>query len=215
MKYLTLGDLQIPLCFVSNVSWSKTSKTTTASDGRVRARGFGAVEVSLRLSLDVPTCSAWGLSASEWIDKLSNLPVERTTGAAQLQIGELTVYPSVLFAISSINTTESSDASSTAASLIECDITLSGVATTKAVSRNEQLAKADAQVVIPDVTIGIDGSANTIQLKDTYAINEFVRGAASIRLGFSVGDDLALPDRESFFNEFVARGFVEADGVTS
>ena len=213
MKYLTLGDLQIPLCFVSNVSWAKTSKTTTASDGRVRARGFGAVEVSLRLSLDVPTCSAWGLSASEWIDKLSNLPVERTTGAAQLQIGELTVYPSVLFAISSINTTESSDASTTAASLIECDITLSGVATAKAVSRNEQLAKADAQVVIPDVTIGIDGSANTIQLKDTYAINEFVRGAASIRLGFSVGDDLALPDRESFFNEFVARGFVEADGV--
>lgn len=213
MKYLTLGDLQIPLCFVSNVSWAKTSKTTTASDGRVRARGFNAVEVSLRLSLDVPTCSAWGLSASEWIDKLSNLPVERTTGAAQLQIGELTVYPSVLFAISSINTTESSDASTTAASLIECDITLSGVATAKAVSRNEQLAKADAQVVIPDVTIGIDGSANTIQIKDAYAINEFVRGAASIRLGFSVGDDLALPDRESFFNEFVARGFVEADGV--
>ena len=67
MKYLTLGDLQIPLCFVSNVSWAKTSKTTTASDGRVRARGFGAVEVSLRLSLDVPTCSAWGLSANEWI----------------------------------------------------------------------------------------------------------------------------------------------------
>ena len=49
--------------------------------------------------------------------------------------------------------------------------------------------------MIPDVSIGIDGSANTIQLKDAYAINEFVRGAASIRLGFSVGDDLALPDR--------------------
>ena len=96
---------------------------------------------------------------------------------------------------------------------IECDITLSGVATTKAVSRNEQLAKSDAQVVIPDVSIGIEGSANTIQLKDAYAINEFVRANASIRLGFSVGDDLALPDRESFFNEFVARGFVETDGV--
>ena len=67
--------------------------------------------------------------------------------------------------------------------------------------------------MIPDVVIGIDGSANTIQIKDAYAINEFVRGAASIRLGFSVGDDLALPDRESFFNEFVARGFVETDGV--
>lgn len=213
MKYLILGDLQIPLPFVSNVSWSKTSKTTTASDGRVRARGFGAVEVSLRLSLDVPTCSAWGLNASEWIDKLANLPVERSMGAAQLQIGELTVYPSTLFAITSINTTESSDASSTAPSLIECDITLSGVAVSKAVSRNEQLSKSDAQIVIPDVGIGIEGSENTIQLKDAYAINEFVRANASIRLGFSVGDDLALPDRESFFNEFVARGFVEADGV--
>ena len=67
--------------------------------------------------------------------------------------------------------------------------------------------------MIPDVTIGIEGGANTIQLKDTYAINEFVRANASIRLGFSVGDDLALPDRESFFNEFVARGRVETDGV--
>ena len=213
MKYLTLGDLAVPLPFVSNVSWSKTAKTTTASDGRVRARGFGAVEVSLRLSLDVPTCSAWGLNAGEWIDRLANLPVERTTGAAQLQIGDLTVYPSTLFAITSINTTESSDASSTAASLIECDITLSGVAVSKAVARNEQLSKAEAQAVIPDVSIGVEGSANTIQLKDAYAINEFVRANASIRLGFCVGDDLALPDRESFFNEFVARGIVEADGV--
>ena len=119
MKYLTLGDLKIPLCFVSNVSWSKTSKVTTASDGRVRARGFVATEVSVRLSLDVPTCIAWGLNASEWIDKLSNLPVERSTGAGQLQIGEATVYPSVLFAVTSVNTTESSDASSTASPNIE------------------------------------------------------------------------------------------------
>ena len=213
MKYLTFGDLKIPLCFVSNVSWSKTSKTTTASDGRVRARGFVATEVSVRLSLDVPTCIAWGLNASEWLDKLSNLPVERSTGAAQLHIGEATVYPSVLFAVTSVNTTESSDASSTASPLIECDITLSGVSTSKFVSRNDQLSRADAQAVIPDVSIGVSGSTNKIQVKDTYAINEFVRANASIRLGFIVGDDLALPDRESFFSEFVARGFVEADGV--
>ena len=213
MKYLTLGDLKIPLCFVSNVSWSKTSKVTTASDGRVRARGFVATEVSVRLSLDVPTCIAWGLNASEWIDKLSNLPVERSTGAGQLQIGEATVYPSVLFAVTSVNTTESSDASSTASPHIECDITLSGVSTSKFVSRNDQLSRSDAQAVIPDVSIGVSGSANKIQIKDTYAINEFVRANASIRLGFIVGDDLALPDRGSFFNEFVARGFVEADGV--
>lgn len=213
MKYLTLGDLKIPLCFVSNVSWSKTSKTTTASDGRVRARGFVASEVSVRLSLDVPTCIAWGLNASEWLDKLSNLPVERSTGAAQLQIGEYTAYPSMLFAITSINTTESSDASSTASPLIECDITLSGVSTSKFVSRNDQLSISDAQAVIPDVSIGVSGSANKIQIKDTYAINEFVRSNASIRLGFIVGDDLALPDRGSFFNEFVARGYVETDGV--
>ena len=213
MKYLTFGDLKIPLCFVSNVSWSKTSKTTTASDGRVRARGFVATEVSVRLSLDVPTCIAWGLNASEWLDKLSNLPVERSTGAAQLHIGEATVYPSVLFAVTSVNTTESSDASSTASPLIECDITLSGVSTSKFVSRNDQLSRADAQAVIPDVSIGVSGSTNKIQVKDTYAINEFVRANASIRLGFIVGDGLALPDRESFFSEFVARGFVEADGV--
>lgn len=213
MKYLTLGDLKIPLCFVSNVSWSKTSKTTTASDGRVRARGFVASEVSVRLSLDVPTCIAWGLNASGWLDKLSTLPVERSTGAAQLQIGAYTAYPSMLFAITSVNTTESSDASSTTSPLIECDITLSGVSTSKFVSRNDQLSLSDAQSVIPDVSIGVSGSANKIQIKDTYAINEFVRANASIRLGFSVGDDLALPDRESFFNEFVARGFVETDGV--
>lgn len=213
MKYLTLGDLKIPLCFVSNVSWSKTSKTTTASDGRVRARGFVATEVSVRLSLDVPTCIAWGMNASEWLDKLSSLPVERSTGAAQLQIGEYTAYPSVLFAVTSVNTTESSDASSTASPLIECDITLSGVSTSKFVSRNDQLSQSDAQSVIPDISIGVSGSTNKIQIKDTYAINEFVRANASIRLGFIVGDDLALPDRESFFNEFVARGFVEADGV--
>lgn len=213
MKYLTLGDLKIPLCFVSNVSWSKTSKTTTASDGRVRARGFVASEVSVRLSLDVPTCIAWGLNASEWLDKLSHLPVERSTGAAQLQIGEYTAYPSMLFAITSINTTESSDASSTASPLIECDITLSGVSTSKFVSRNDQLSIADAQAVIPDVSIGVSGSANKIPIKDSYAINEFVRSNASIRLGFIVGDDLALPDRGSFFDEFVARGYVETDGV--
>lgn len=213
MKYLTLGDLKIPLCFVSNVSWSKTSKTTTASDGRVRARGFVASEVSVRLSLDVPTCIAWGLNASDWLDKLSNLPVERSTGAAQLQIGAYTAYPSMLFAITSVNTTESSDASSTTSPLIECDITLSGVSTSKFVSRNDQLSLSDAQSVIPDVSIGVSSSDSKIQIKDAYAINEFVRANASIRLGFSVGDDLALPDRESFFNEFVARGFVETDGV--
>ena len=75
------------------------------------------------------------------------------------------------------------------------------------------MSRADAQEVIPEVSIGVSGSTNKIQVKDTYAINEFVRANASIRLGFIVGDDLALPDRESFFNEFVARGFVEADGV--
>lgn len=122
MQYLSWASVQIPLAFVTGLSFRKTAKTVEHTGGYISARGFEASEISAQVEVSRAICMAMGLNFNEWFGVLDGLSVETNGEAGAVTLGGYPLYPELKFALTNKNTTRVTDLGSSAPISIACDI---------------------------------------------------------------------------------------------
>jgi hypothetical protein len=207
MFYLSCAEIQIPLCYISAVSWSKTARTVQHSGGYISARGFEAAEISVRAVIDYQTGAPFGLSFVDAVSMMNAVKTERTAQSGVFYIAGFSIYPELEFALTNINKTWVYDATGTPVS-IEADMVFSGVRAVKEVVRNRAL-EIDSIVTMPDVFLSV--GAKRLKIQDSFQLVEFVTNPDSISLGLSIGSDMDLVNRQGFLADLLNGGRIIAD----
>lgn len=207
MKYLTCANIEIPLCFVQSISWTKTAKIIQHTGGYISARGFEAAEISVKLHYDYVTASALGLDASRIYTDLINLVTDRLSQSGVFYIDSYPVYPDLEFTPTNINKTFSTD-ESIKSEIIELDIVFSGVKPVKVVSR-EKLLQLEPDVALPELILSVDDKELIIQ--DTYAVTSFRTNQDSINISLEIGTDTDILNRDAFLTRLLENGVIKAE----
>lgn len=200
MQYLAWADIQIPLCFVTGFSYTKRARAIEHAGGFVSSRGFETSEISVRVNLSRSTAMAFGLDYASELDNLENLTANRDNGYGTVSLGGYPIYPELEFALTNINKTYMTDKASNDIHTLEADITLSGVACVKEVSRERALIfDLDETVIeLPKITIECQGKSLVVQ--DSLTVSTFKTGPASLDLEILIGQDDQSPQRAGFLN---------------
>ena len=206
MQKLICANIEIPLCFIQSISWSKRAKTITHNGGYISARGFESSEISVKMRIDFGTCKAFGLDPAQAFGILDDLKTDRTAMSGVFYLGGYPIYPELEFALTNCNKTEIADITG-AVSFIECALVFSGVKAVKNVVREKAL-ELDADTVLPEIRISVDGQTLTIQ--DSIQINELKTDPDSISLVLSVGSDMDIVSRSGFMSALAKKGIIEA-----
>lgn len=207
MNNVICGSIEIPLCFVQSISWGRRAKTYQHSGGYVSARGFETTEISLKVSMNIGSCSAFGIDFSDMMSMFDAIKTDRLSDSGVFYIAGFPIYPEVEFALTNINKTETSDITGSPTNF-DADLVFSGVKAVKNVVRTRALELEPVHPV-PDIRISVDDKVLSIQ--DSIQINEFITNPDSIRLSISIGSDMDLVSRAGFVDSLIDKGIIEAD----
>lgn len=201
MHYLTFQTLEIPLVYVTGLSYAKSARLYTNDRGFSRFQGYSAPEISLRLVISPPVCS---IAGDDYVDVLSRWIAAKPdyqSEPTQVKLGSTLIYPSVLFRMTSINKTFSADHGGYATAL-ELDIVLSGVACAKAESRLAPLnATPEDEIEFPSIEIACKGK--TLKVGEAVTVSTLLLRPSTAELELIIGDDRALVKDSAWLNALV------------
>lgn len=201
MQYLSWASVQIPLAFVTGLSFRKTAKTVEHAGGYISARGFEASEISAQVEVSRATCMAMGLNFNEWFGVLDGLSVETNGEAGAVTLGGYPLYPELKFALTNKNTTRVTDLVSAAPISIACDIVLSGVECVKEVVRQRTLEfDADGRV-LPKISLTVNGK--TLVVQDSTSVSKLSVTPSACEIEVCLGADRSNINREAFLNDLL------------
>lgn len=206
MKYFRCANIEIPLCFVQSISWTKTARTIQHTGGYISARGFEAAEISVKLHYDFATASALGVDAKKVYNDMNGIVTDRMSPSGVVYIDTYPIYPELEFTPTSINKTYISDTAKN--DIIELDFVLSGVKAVKEVNR-ERLLELPPSVEIPRLTMTANGKSRVIQ--DMFSVNEFITTPDSISLVIDIGTDTSILSRDGFQKDILDGGYITAE----
>lgn len=207
MNSVICANIEIPLCFVQSISWGKKAKTYQHNGGYISARGFEGAEISMKISIDLAVCNAFGIDAAEMFRAFDELKTDRTAQSGVFYFAGFPIYPELEFALTNINKTEISDYTGKTGKA-EADLVFSGVKAVKNVVRNRAL-ELEPLNNIPDVVLIVDDKRLNVQ--DSMQINEFKTAPDSIDISISIGSDMDVISRDGFLSALIERGTIEAD----
>lgn len=201
MQYLSWASVQIPLAFVTGLSFRKTAKTVEHTGGYISARGFEASEISAQVEVSRATCMAMGLNFNEWFSFLDGLSVETNGEAGAVTLGGYPLYPELKFALTNKNTTRVTDLASSAPISIACDIVLSGVECVKEVNRQRTLEFDADGHVLPKISLTVNGQ--TLVVQDSTTVSKMNVTPNACELEICLGADRSNINREAFLNDLL------------
>lgn len=213
MNSLICANIEIPLCFVQSISWSKRAKTVSHNGGYISSRGFEGSEISVKIVIDLMICKAFNLNPIEVFNTFNSLKSDRLAPSGVFYLGGFPIYPELEFALTNINKTEIADLSGSIAHA-EADLVFSGVKAVKNVVRNRAL-ELEPDTPVPDVILSVDDQ--TLSIQDSIQITEFKTEPDSISLILSIGSDMDLISRGGFLTKLTEKGVIEArlpQGIT-
>lgn len=201
MQYLSWASVQIPVAFVTGLSFRKTAKTVEHTGGYISARGFEASEISAQVEVSRATCMAMGLNFNEWFGFLDGLSVETNGEAGAVTLGGYPLYPELKFALTNKNTTRVTDLASSAPISIACDIVLSGVECVKEVNRQRTLEFDADGHVLPKISLTVNGQ--TLVVQDSTTVSKLNVTPNACELEICLGADRSNINREAFLNDLL------------
>ncbi len=202
MQYLSWADVQIPLCFVTGLSYSKRAKIVERSGGYASARGFEAAEMSVQVQVTRAACMAFGLNFDEQVAQMRSLVADVNNPSGGVTLGGYPLYPELQFALTNVNTTFTAD-SADGISVYARDLVLSGVACTKEVCRNRAL-EFDPVGTIPVVALRCDGKK--LILQDGNQISGLVTSPNECQVECVIGEDTQTASRQGFVEDLIEKG---------
>lgn len=199
MKYFSCGDkIRVPLTMVSGVSWTETARTVEKTGGYTRATGKEAVTISARITFN-PAVASLTYSTEQGLNGLyyvlNGLATDCVDEPARLLIGDFEPVPSMLFALTSCNKTQTYDPRFDPS--MEMDLVFSGVRCVKEESRNKSLSDKETAGQLPDITI--KRGTRELAIRDSYNVDNLVIRDSSVEIGFTVRDDLTIINRDGYF----------------
>ncbi|MBQ9395779.1 MAG: hypothetical protein IJU23_09740 [Proteobacteria bacterium] len=208
MQYLSWADVQIPLCFVTGLSYAKRAKVIEHTGGYVSTRGFEAAEMSVQVQVTRAACMAFGLDFDEQVMQIRSLIADKDNPSGGVTVGGYPLYPELQFALTNVNTTYTAD-SVNGISVYACDLVLSGVACTKKVCRNRAL-EFDPETEIPVVSIRCNGKK--LILQDGNQISGLVTSPNECQVECVLGEDVQTASRKGFIEDVIEKsGTIEID----
>ena len=204
MQYLDWAGIQIPLCLVTGFSYAKRARTVNHARNFASARGFEASEISVRVTLNRGVAMAYGLEFGHYVEVLESFDASRDNPQGTVTLGGYPIYPELNFALTNINRTYQTDLATDEITVLESDITLSGVSCVKEVSRERALVIGyeDTVVQVPKTTISCKGKDFVIQ--DSAAVSQFVTTPKTLQLEVMIGQDNRTPERDGFLNDLIS-----------
>lgn len=204
MQYLSWADIQIPLCLVTGFSYAKRAKTVNHARNFASARGFEASEVSVRVTLSRGVAMAYGLEFGHYLELLESFDASKENPQGTITVGGYPIYPELNFALTNINRTYQTDLATDDITVLEADITLSGVSCVKEVSRERALiiGHEDAVIQLPKTTISCKGKDFVIQ--DSVSVSRFITTPKELQLEVMIGQDNRTPERDGFLNDLIS-----------
>lgn len=204
MQYLAWADVEIPLCLVTGFSYAKRARTVNHSRNFASARGFEASEISVRVTLNRGVAMAYGLEFGRYVELIESFDASKDNAQGTVTVGGYPIYPELNFALTNINRTYQTDLATDEITVMEADITLSGVSCVKEVSRERALVIGYEDIIIqlPKTTISCKGKDFVIQ--DSAAVSAFVTTPKELQLEVMIGQDNRTPERDSFLNDLIS-----------
>lgn len=204
MQYLAWADVEIPLCLVTGFSYAKRARTVNHARNFASARGFEASEISVRVTLNRGVAMAYGLEFGRYVELIESFDASKDNAQGTVTVGGYPIYPELNFALTNINRTYQTDLATDEITVMEADITLSGVSCVKEVSRERALVIGyeDTIIQLPKTTISCKGKDFVIQ--DSAAVSAFVTTPKELQLEVMIGQDNRTPERDSFLNDLIS-----------
>ncbi len=202
MYYLSWADQQIPICFVTGLSYAKRAKVIEHTGGYVSTRGFEAAEISVQIQVTRSACMAFDLNFDEEVAKVRSLRADKDSPSGGVTLGGYPIYPELQFALTNINTTFNAD-SVAGVSVYACDLVLSGVECTKEVCRNRALEFAP-ETVIPSVSLKCKGKK--LILQDGNQISGLITSPNDCEVECILGADSQKASRKGFIQDVIDEG---------
>lgn len=211
MQYLSFQDYDIPLVYVTALSYAKTARVYTNSTGFSRFAGFEAAEVSVRLYLNYGICAAIGEDFTQLLTRWIYAEPSKDTAPTYITLASHIIYPSLQFRVTSINKTPVGDQSGIIDE-IEIDLTLSGVECSKAEVQNRSLNFTDSEVIqLPQVYILCKGERYAIGEETT--LSQFQISPRLCELEICIGNDgNAVSDRGWLLDVVQESSEIEVEG---
>ena len=201
MQYLSWASVQIPVAFVTGLSFRKTSKTVEHTGGYITARGFETAEISAQIEVSRATCMAMGIDFNAWYGVLDGLSVATDGESGAVTLGGYPLYPELKFALTNKNTTRVTDLSSSAPLSIACDIVLSGVECVKEVVRQRTLEFDSESPSLPKISLTVNGK--TLVVQDSTAVSKLNVTPNACEIEVCLGSDRSNINREAFLNDLL------------
>ena len=201
MQYLSWASVQIPLCFVTGLSYRKTAKTVEHTGGYISARGFETAEISAQVEVTRAKCMAMGINFNEWYSLLDGLTVKQDGESGTVTIGGYPLYPELKFALTNKNTTHVTDMATSAPVSIACDLALSGVECVKEVVRQRSLEFVAESLPMPKISLTVNGK--TLVVQDSTTVLQLNVTPNACELELCLGSDRQNVNRDAFLKSLV------------
>lgn len=189
MRYLTFQGLEIPLVYVTALSYTKTAKTVQNSDGFARFRGYMPSEISLRLEVSRPRALAAGDNYYATLARFIDLQPEKSSEPSQVVLDTAILYPALKFRLTSINKSFQADINGNI-DIAEFDLTLSGVECSKAESQRRVYDFSQTAISMPKITLKCLDKA--LEVGNDVCISGFTLTPFVSEIELCIGDDLSI-----------------------
>lgn len=188
MQYLSVQNIDIPVVYVSGLSYSKQARLATNARGYSQFRGFESAEISLRISLKKAIADACGRDFRVDLQALLSIQPIKDSIPTEFIYANHILYPSLLFRLTSNTWTAQADHNGNIYEA-ECDFTFAGVECKKgeAVRRALQFT-LDYQITLPDITLSCKGASYTIG--ESSSVASFVLRPEAAEIDVIIGTDL-------------------------
>lgn len=204
MQYFTWSSIQIPLAFVTGISYKKTAKTVEHTGGYISSKGCEAAEMSIQVAVNRQACAALGVDFNRWYGILDGLAVSTDGESGPVTIGGYPIYPELKFALTNKNCTYITDLSTSAPMSIGCDLTLSGVECVKEVVRQRALEFDDTGLGLPKISLTVNGKTLTVRESTTVSKIDVTPNSCEIEL--FLGSDTTNVNRSAFLTALLDDG---------
>ena len=197
MLYLSCGKVEIPMPFVSSMSWTRTARTTKKTGGYERSLGYETTEISVRAVFNFAISEALGIDANSLYHRLASLVTDCVDEPSRLIVGDFEPVPSLEFALTSCNRTSVYDMQFDPS--LELDLVFSGVRCVKEMARKDVLTDATTSGQLPTVSLSRNGK--TLDIRDSFSIHRLIIRESSVEIGFTVRDDMTVINRDGFLTD--------------
>lgn len=202
MQYFSWASMQIPLAFVTGLSYKKTAKTAEHAGGYISSKGMEAAEIALQVEITRSACAALGVDFSHWHGILDGLEVSTDGEAGPATVGGYPIYPELKFALVNKNSTLVTDLSTNSPISIACDLTLGGVECVKEVVRQRSLEFDPDGLKMPKIWLSVNGKTMAVQESVTIAKMDVMPNSCEIEL--FLGSDTTDVNRSAFLSALIS-----------